>query len=375
MSDAFKNYSNLISGINADNQFKDSAVRAVAETKSKADEMGKTIGEVKSFLSGQHGGRAFAKNIKPILKKRAERLAEKAKAELETRAQTLKQKIADRIFQAKQEAEQKLAQGRQAVQDRLNGDPSTDSSGEPANTDVKPPTQKETPGENEEPTEGESGANNDGYDDWDKPYEGDDAFDAWDTPWGGDTIAESRAGTFSNPIANSRANLQNPTAQDSQNPMEPRSEPPSYDDSISDTTTTKSSPEGEGGDEPEPPPRFEPTGGEGDGALSNESQMANVSTKATGAGSSTDATAQEALDKELADKMAREAGEKALAEGGEEAGLSIADAIPGLDVLSFIGGGILAAIEAHKQKKEEAVEEAGATGTPNQAVQIGVGGE
>ena len=76
--DAFKNYSNLISGINADNQFKDSAVRAVAETKSKADEMGKTIGEVKSFLSGQHGGRAFAKNIKPILKKRAERLAEKS---------------------------------------------------------------------------------------------------------------------------------------------------------------------------------------------------------------------------------------------------------------------------------------------------------
>ena len=73
--------------------------------------------------------------------------------------------------------------------------------------------------------------------------------------------------------------------------------------------------------------------------------------------------------------MAREAGEKALAEGGEEAGLSVLDAVPGLDVLSFIGGGILAAVEAHKQKKEEAVEEAGATGTPNQAVQIGVGGE
>ena len=33
--DAFRNYNNLISGINADNQMRDSAVRAVADAKQK----------------------------------------------------------------------------------------------------------------------------------------------------------------------------------------------------------------------------------------------------------------------------------------------------------------------------------------------------
>ena len=356
MSDAFKNYNALISGINSENQFRDSATRAVADAKGKADEMGKTIGEVKSFLSGQHGGRAFVKDIKPILKKRAERLAQKAKAEIESRIKGKAQELANRVTQAKTEAEQRLAQGRQAVQDRLNGRPEANES-----TGTENPTQSEPAGETQnedyddwDTPHGEGsggGKGEDGYDDWDTPGEGQGAndFDEWDSPWGGDTIEESRAGTFSNPIANGRANLQNPAEQDSQNPMEGRSEPPSYE---------------------------EATGGEGDGALSNESQMSNVAPKATGAGSATDADAQAQLDKGLANKVVTKTTEKVVAEeGGEEAGLGILDAIPGLDILGFLGGGILAAIEAHKQKKEEAVEEQGATGLANQAVQIGVGGE
>ncbi len=375
MSDAFRNYNNLISGLNQSQAANDVAIRSVAESKEKAAEMGKTIGEVKSFLSGQHGGRSFAKDIKPILKKRAERLAERAKAQLEEKLQGAKAQVEQRIAAARQNAADRLAQGRQAVEDRLNGTPR-----EPPNTDGENPTQRTTPDENEpEP--------NDQYDDWDKPYEpnndydswdtgaDDKIFDSWDTPWGGDTIAESRAGTFSNPLANARANLQNPAEQDSQNPMEARSDPPSYDDSISDTTKTSPVDPDE---MPEGPPKFNANSGDGDDALGNESQMSNVSTKATGAGDSTDATAQEALDKQLADKMAKEAAEKVAVKGGEDAAADAAtgvlDAIPGLDVLGFIGGAILAGFQAKKEKKEENIEEEGAA-TATQAVQVGIGGE
>jgi len=376
MSDAFRNYNNLISGLNQSQNANDVAIRSVAESKEKAAEMGKTIGEVKSFLSGQHGGRSFAKDIKPILKKRAERLAERAKAQLEEKVQGIKAQVEQRLAAAKQNAADRLAQGRQAVEDRLNGTPR-----EPPNTDGENPTQRTTPDENEPEPNGEYDdwdkpyEGDDAYDSWDKPYEGDDAFDAWDRPWGGDTIAESRAGTFSNPLANARANLQNPAEQDSQNPMEPRSDPPSYDESISDTTKTSPVDPDE---TPEGPPKFNANSGDGDDALGNESQMSNVSTKATGAGDTTDATAQEALDKQLADKMAKEAAEKVAVKGGEDAAADAAtgvlDAIPGLDVLGFIGGAILAGFQAKKEKKEEGREDAGA-GVATQAIQIGVGGE
>ena len=361
MSDAFRNYNNLISGLNSADQFKDSGIRAVAETKSKADEMGKTIGEVKSFLSGQHGGRAFAKDIKPILKKRAERLAQRAKTELENRVKGIKQSVETKLQQARQDAQSRLEQAQQRVSDRLNGEPP--ASQDAPNTQGENPTQRPVEDENEEPAPEETGTANDGYDDWDTPYqEGDDAFDDWDTPWGGDTIAESRAGTFSNPIGNLRNSFTNPAQADSQ------SQPPSYDDSVSDTTTTKA---GDPDDMPNmdaPPPKFN----------------APETNQVTGNGAATDSFTQEELDKQLADKMAKEAAEKAIASstektvattGAEEGGLSILDAVPGLDVLGFIGGGILAAIEARKQKKEEGIEEEGAGSTPNQAVQIGVGGE
>ena len=80
--DAFRNYSTLYSGLNSATQMKDSAIRVVAETKAKSANMGKTLGEVKSFLSGQAGGKTFLKNVKPILKKRAEKLAEEMKAKV-----------------------------------------------------------------------------------------------------------------------------------------------------------------------------------------------------------------------------------------------------------------------------------------------------
>ena len=384
----------------------DSAVRAVADAKQKSDGMGKTLGEVKSFLSGQHGGRAFAKDIKPYLKQRAERLAEKAKAEINSRIKSKVEQVANRVKQARIEAEQRIAQGRQAVQNRLNGTPEANE-----NTGTENPTGPEPAGDNvnteyddwdtpqAEDTNG--GEANDGYDDWDTASIGGEGdadlesrgFDSWETKWGDDTIEESRAGTFSNPIANSRANLQNPTTQDSQTPMTDRSEPPSYEEALEDgpnkdvnfadrDESNLQYADDDGNAIPAPkyePNPNEPTGGEGDGALSNEGNMSNVAPKASGAGSSTEAATQDEIDKGLADQMAKttvktgvDAG---VEEGAAEGGLSVLDAIPGLDILGFIGGGILAAVEAHKQRKEESVEETGFTGGANQAVQIGVGGE
>ena len=404
--DAFRNYNNLISGINADNQMRDSAVRAVADAKQKSDGMGKTLGEVKSFLSGQHGGRAFAKDIKPYLKQRAERLAEKAKAEINSRIKSKVEQVANRVKQARTEAEQRLAQGRQAVQNRLNGTPEANE-----NTGTENATQSEPAGENVnneyddwDTPQGEDtngGEAQDGYDDWDTPFTGEEAgegdadlqargFDSWETKWGEDTIEESRAGTFSNPIANSRANLQNPSVQDSQNPMVDRSEPPSYEEALDDAPTKDVNfadrneqdlqyADDDGNAIPAPkyePNPNEPTGGSGDGALSNESQMSNVAPKASGAGSSTEAGTQDEIDKGLADQMAKQSVktgvDAGVEEGAAEGGLSVLDAIPGLDILGFVGGGILAAVEAHKQKKEEGIEDAGAQGLANQAVQIGL---
>tara|TARA_R110001583_G_scaffold34285_5_gene115366 strand:+ start:1663 stop:2622 length:960 start_codon:yes stop_codon:yes gene_type:complete len=318
--DAFRNYSTLYSGLNSATQMKDSAIRTVAESKAKSANMGKTLGEVKSFLSGQAGGKTFIKNVKPILKKRAEKLAEEMKAKV-------KAKLEEKVGELKQAVKPKTSTP--PTDEEENADNVSESTTDTLQDDASPVAEENTA------TESNLGAN-DQYDEWDQPSDFNESYDSWDSPWGDDAIAESRAGTFSNPIANTRANKFNPKEQDSQEAMEPRDAPPSYQESV---------------DEP-----------------------------ATGAGNATDAAAQEQIDKALAEKMAgkvveKTAGKTAAELGGEETGLSILDAIPGLDVLGFLGGGILAAIEAHKEKKEEEEGEEGATGTPGQAIQIGVGNE
>ena len=75
-----------------------------------------------------------------------------------------------------------------------------------------------------------------------------------------------------------------------------------------------------------------------------------------------------------AEKTAEKTVEKTAAEeGGEEAGIGVLDAIPGADIFGAIAGGILAIVEAHKQKKEE---EAMATppAAPTISMNVGVGG-
>ena len=73
--------------------------------------------------------------------------------------------------------------------------------------------------------------------------------------------------------------------------------------------------------------------------------------------------------KDVGDDVGEDVGEL----GGEEGSLGILDAIPGADIFGVIAGAVLAGIEAHKEKKEEAAMEA-APPAPTVADNVGIGG-
>jgi len=60
--------------------------------------------------------------------------------------------------------------------------------------------------------------------------------------------------------------------------------------------------------------------------------------------------------------------------GGEEGGISILDSIPGVDIFGAIGGAILAGIMAHREKKQEEAEKDLAPMTTNVDTEIGLSG-
>ena len=64
-------------------------------------------------------------------------------------------------------------------------------------------------------------------------------------------------------------------------------------------------------------------------------------------------------DSDLPDVIAKQTAKSGAELAGDEAGASILDAIPGLDVLGVIGGAIMAGISAHKIHKQKKEEEAG----------------
>ena len=89
------------------------------------------------------------------------------------------------------------------------------------------------------------------------------------------------------------------------------------------------------------------------------------------------AAAEKQAAKTAVKSTVEEGSEEAAATGGEiagaEAGLGILDAIPGADIFGAIGGAILAAVEAHKQKKQEAAMQS-PPGAPTVSLDVGVGG-
>ena len=348
--DAFKNYNNLYSGLLADMQANDETVRANAEAKESADEMGKSLGEVKAFLSGSHGSKAFSANLKAQAKKKAEQLAERAKSAIKKKAEDLQGQVKERINQAKQDAQDKLEDAQQSVKDRFSGEPTSDQY--PAEN----PLEKEQGAQNENPEDEEIGEDADiqtfgdsgatlkmtNFGDVD-----DDDFDDFRSTYGEDAINEGRAGTGDNAISHARQTANDTGEADSQAVTDEPVELPSG--TLKTTTFDGTFPEGDALEIP----------GNGEAGAKLVLEQTN-----------------KGLAKQVAEKTAEKtAGKVAGEEAGEEAGMSALDAVPGLDVIGFLGGIILGAIERHKQKKEERIAEAGAQGVPNQAVQVGVGGE
>ena len=178
--------------------------------------------------------------------------------------------------------------------------------------------------------------------------DGDEDFDDFKSTRGEDAINEGRAGTGDNPISHARQTANDTGEADSQTVTD---EPELPSGTLKTTTFDGTFPEG---DDLEIP-------GNGEAGAKLVAEQTN-----------------KALAKKLAEKTAEKtAGKVAAEETGEEAGMGVLDALPGLDVIGFLGGIILGAIERHKQRKEERIAEAGASGSmvPNQAVQIGIGGE
>ena len=77
---------------------------------------------------------------------------------------------------------------------------------------------------------------------------------------------------------------------------------------------------------------------------------------------------EEDVKKDLAPEVEDDAAEL----GGEEAATGILDAIPGLDILGAIGGAVLAGIEGHHQKMETEAEKNVGAATTNVDTQIGI---
>ena len=352
--DAFRNYNNLYSGLLSDLETNDATVRANAEAKESADEMGKSLGEVKAFLSGSHGSKAFSANLKAQAKKKAEQLAERAKSAVSKKAEDLKGQIKERINQAKQDAQDKLEDAKQSVEDRFSGEPTSDQY--PAEN----PLEKEQGAQNENPEDEEIGEDADieeigegatlrmthfGDDDDD----GDEDFDDFKSTRGEDAINEGRAGTGDNPISHARQTANDTGEADSQTVTD---EPELPSGTLKTTTFDGTFPEGD-----------EEIPGNGEAGAKLVAEQTNKG------------LAKQVAEKQVEKGAEKTAGKVAGEEVGEEAGMGVLDTVPGLDVIGFLGGIILGAIERHKQKKEEEIAEAGAQGVPNQAVQVGVGGE
>ena len=318
MSDAFRNYSNLLNSLAAEQNQADNKATQYHQTKASADGNVKILGETKLFLSGKSGLEKASKNIvKPLWSKYGS---------------SIKNSLREKFGL----------------------------------------------GENKPPIKAPSA--NEGYDSWDQPFEGsedrvadvatrsqgeqDEAFDLLDK-------GASRLKSFNSKVASGETEGEELTqnVKDLKNP---------FMDTIDDwkgtnatnftqakTSFTDSDIGNEGSSE------YNTTNGlseEESSRLSEINQNAFTPNQTTGdildqsRGGALKTPVAEAnemnsepksLPKGLGKTGAEEdAVEDGVEEGVEEGSLGILDAVPGLDILGAIGGAVLAGIEGHKQKKE-----------------------
>ena len=375
--DAFKNYQALMSGIgeNVAGQAENAKKNALFNAKSRADEIVKTVGEAKLFISGKPLMGKVSKFLKSKLKERlqetpgqgAERRLGVSDKDAEdyfkepvepptvnaeaipnnagpSRLDALRDKIAQQEKDAQRAKSQKDADD--AAERRGAKDP--EPTGEEESFEMKDmgggqnaPGTTEVQNRAFDPNEldDETAESNladaaGGGGDIATGLEG--GFNAASDPVFSSVMSQTRGGNLQNPFANARQNKFNPQQEDGQSNSTPRSQP-----SEPDTQPTADA----------------PTSGSQAGmeAGGNEASIG-------GAGGEDVADAAAAAAKSAAEAAAKAAAERAAGGaaaklGTEEAGAGILDAIPGADIIGVVVGGIMAAVAAHKAHKEEKDEE------------------
>lgn len=343
--DAFKNYSNVLDTINQNAEQYNAKLESDTNIKNRTDEIVKTLGEAKVFISGKSLGQKVSKLIKPQVEKKLNQAGEYVKGKIQEGSDFVKEKVnqavggnaeeggtgmtrmealQDRLKTAQQarDGAAKQAESDRAAEARGAKDPE-DSSAFDEGTELKPITS----GQAGAPVEGQEVPNPsfdpDSLEDGDlvapsNPVSASGGITADSDPVFNSVMSQSRGQNLQNPFANARQNKFSPDQEDGQAQSEPRSTPAEPVEEVK-------APEPGGGQNA---PQADP-----DAAASDAKQLAEGDLK------------------KAAIKETEE-------ETGEETGASVLDAIPGLDILGVIGGAIMAGVAAHKAKVAERNEEA-----------------
>ena len=317
--DAFRNYDSLLNDINEGTRNQNSKLAELTDRKIKTDEITKTLGEAKLFLSGKSLGEKVGKVLKPKIQKGLNDAGNFVKGKLEETGAAIKTKINQALTGPEREGTgpTRMENLQNQIADRERARASARRVQDEADGQDRRGVGPNQSGDLEEGTElqnirggGGTTVSNPAFD---PEASGDvDLLESSQTmaQTGGvqanaidNTLAQARGQTFQSPMANQRANKFAPDQEDGQSSSTPRSAPP-------DNTV-------------EPP---EPGGG----------QSASIEKKVVG----------KEEEEETGDLAA------------DETGAGILDAIPGLDVLGIIGGAVMAGVSAHKAKVAGQIEKA-----------------
>lgn len=389
--DAFKNYQSLMSGIgqNIAGEAANQKATAIFNAKSRADEIAKSIGEAKVFISGKPLMAKVGKVLKAKFNERSKEYLKKfqegkpggdikepveppeVNAEVTpndagpSRLDALKDKIAQREYNVRKAKEKEQAQKDADDSAERRGAKDKDASGEEESFEMK--DMGGGSGEGQEiqnkafdPSEAEG--NEISFAGEGEAVGGDIAtgleggFNAASDPVFTSVMSQTRGGNLQNPFANARQNKFNPQQEDGQSNSAPRSQPAEPETQSTADAPASSSQAG-----------IEAGGGAEEASIGGAGGE-DLADSAVAAAKS----AAEAAAKKAAEKLAEQAGGKL---AGEEGATGILDAIPGADVIGVVVGGILAAVSEHKAHLAEKAEQslAPASNFTTMSYQAGVG--
>ena len=391
MSNAFRNYSNLSQALEQANDTKNQALQLTEEAKEKAEMTGKTLGELKSAITGKMAASKIYKNFKT-------RAEQKLKSVAEKKLQNLKDKFnkgpADDTTEDDGDAG-----GNDAGSGGAKSEPTTTEDLEPEGPEnTEPPSYDDT-------FENATQSIEDRF----KQLFGDSSEVR------GSDLSDSEAKSIMDRglsrVSKFEDRVQNGDAEGSEVKAISRN----ADGGIDEISARKNTFDDEDLGEEDSGATYDRANGLNEDELSDlknwwgskndaasgddiedlaqnfssrvgnfTSRISNMRFNSSNAGDADVAQDTQDVSKVVSDAgktILKKAGEKTAeevaAEGGEEGGLSVLDAIPGLDIFGFLGGAILAGVEEHKMHKEERLEEAqaGKGGNTGFTDQAGVDGE